>query len=158
MHLNTLSPVLMGAIISSPKPMPNCTALTYLSSLDAGTKTQLTSQLSPIIHSYIRRLIAKNSDRLRMNPVTTDGSVIGEHSLNRSGSTLDRLNAGICQFHFHGSQGSIQKLILDLEQLALSHQVLSSYPNHPDYSHQLQIIEQGIFQLLGLEVIQPFSS
>ncbi len=134
--------------------MPDCLVLTYLNSLDAQPKATLVPHLSPVIHSYIRRMIAKNTDRLRIAPSAiaqtskiVDGKVVDDPSR----AILDRLEQDIYQFHDTGV--SMQQLILNLERLALSHQVLSTDPNHPDYGQQLQMIEQDIFQLLGLEVV-----
>ncbi len=127
--------------------MPNCTALTDFSSVDSQSTSTLTRHLSPVIHGYIRRMIVKNSDRLRISPSTVDSRTVDD----KLTTMIARLEQDI--YRFHDCPASMQKLILHLERLALSHQVLSRYQNHPDYSQQVQIIEQDIFKLLGLEIV-----
>ena len=95
--------------------------------------------LSPTVAFYIRKLIRRNFDQLKL---LASGTPI----LAEGWGDLDRILSALHGNNMHVIQQSIDQL----EHLARAHQVLSSQGTM--YPDELRETEKGIFSLLGYEL------
>ena len=95
--------------------------------------------LSPTVGFYLRKLIRRNFDQLKL-----DGS--GRAVLADGWGDLDRL----LTMHHHHNEIAIQSAIEQLEHLTRAHQVLSS--QGATFPEELRETERSIFALLGYQL------
>ncbi len=121
-----------SATPNSQNPTPNSTynSLSYLSTERV---------LSPTVGFYLRKLIRRNFDQLKL-----DRS--GRSLLADGWGDLDRL----LTMHHNHNDASIQTAIQQLEHLTRAHQVLSS--QGATFPEELRETERSIFALLGYQL------
>lgn len=95
--------------------------------------------LSPTVGFYLRKLIRRNFDQLKLTGSSTSVLADGWGDLDR-----------ILTNHHHHNERAIQEAIEQLEHLTRAHQVLSSQGN--TFPDDLRDTEESIFSLLGYEL------